>query len=40
MNIAFRMGRGKHCTVNEREIIKKLKSDGLSMSRIADLMKC
>lgn len=34
------MGRGTNCTVQEREIIKKLKNDGLSMSQIAEFMNC
>ena len=34
------MGRGVHCTESEKNFILKLNSDGLSIRKIAQLMKC
>lgn len=34
------MGRGVHCTDSEKNVILKLNSDGLSIRKIAQIMKC
>ena len=34
------MGQGAHTTDAERNVILKLKSDGLSLGKIAQIMKC
>lgn len=34
------MGRGKHCTDERREAIKKIRNEGKSYSEIAKIFKC
>ena len=34
------MGRGVHCTESEKKFILKLNSDGLSIRKIVQIMKC